>query len=83
MPVPCALPALREGTLVRVLPQYQLQGLNIYALYASRQYLDAKIRTWIDLLREELPAVLAADEAEIDAMCAPVDHLSAGCAVEL
>ncbi|NMM04026.1 LysR family transcriptional regulator [Paraburkholderia sp. RP-4-7] len=77
LPVPCALPALREGTLVRVLPQYRLQALNIYALYASRQYLDAKIRTWIDLFREELPAVLGADEAEIEAMCAPVEHASA------
>ena len=25
--------------------------LNIYALYSSRQYLDAKIRTWVDFLR--------------------------------
>jgi hypothetical protein len=27
-------------------------------LYASRQYLDAKIRTWIEFLRDELPATL-------------------------
>lgn len=68
LPVPCALPGLREGSLVRVLPQHQLQELNIYALYASRQYLDAKIRTWVELLRDELPPILVADEAAVDAL---------------
>jgi DNA-binding transcriptional LysR family regulator len=39
--------------------------MNIYALYPSRQYLDAKIRTWVDFLRDELPATLQADEAAL------------------
>jgi DNA-binding transcriptional LysR family regulator len=39
--------------------------MNLYALYPSRQYLDAKIRTWIEHLRDELPATLAVDEAEL------------------
>jgi DNA-binding transcriptional LysR family regulator len=56
-----ALPALRAGTLVRVLPQYTMQELTVYALYPSRQYLDAKIRTWVEYLREALPVTLAAD----------------------
>jgi DNA-binding transcriptional LysR family regulator len=38
---------LRSGALVRVLPEYRHQPLNIFAIYASRQYLDAKIKTWI------------------------------------
>jgi DNA-binding transcriptional LysR family regulator len=46
-----------------VLPDYHLQLLNIYAVYASRQYLDAKIRTWIDFLRESIAQALSADEA--------------------
>lgn len=37
--------------------------MNVYALYPSRRYLDAKIRTWVDFLREALPAMLDADEA--------------------
>jgi DNA-binding transcriptional LysR family regulator len=65
LPLSSAAPALRDGTLVRVLPGYRLHLLNLYALYASRQYLDAKIKTWIRFLREELPAALAADEAAL------------------
>jgi hypothetical protein len=34
-------------------------------LYPSRQYLDAKIRTWVEFLREELPVTLAADQEEL------------------
>ncbi|WP_277183496.1 LysR family transcriptional regulator [Caballeronia sp. BR00000012568055] len=61
LPMSSALPALRAGTLVRVLPQYTMQELSVYALYPSRQYLDAKIRTWVEFLREALPDTLAAD----------------------
>lgn len=43
---------LRSGALKRVLPDYQLQTLNVFAVYASRQYLDAKIKTWVEFLRE-------------------------------
>jgi DNA-binding transcriptional LysR family regulator len=61
LPTSSALPGLRSGALVRVLPQYTMHSLSVYALYASRQYLDAKIRTWVQFLRDELPATLDAD----------------------
>jgi DNA-binding transcriptional LysR family regulator len=61
LPTSSALAGMRAGTLVRVLPQYTMQNLHVYALYPSRQYLDAKIRTWVEFLRDELPAILAAD----------------------
>jgi hypothetical protein len=32
-----------------------------YATYLSREFLDAKIRTWVDFLREEMPKKLADD----------------------
>lgn len=67
LPMVTALPALRSGQLVRVLPDYQLQKLNVYVLYASRQFLDAKIRTFVDFLREFVPQALQADKA---ALCA-------------
>jgi DNA-binding transcriptional LysR family regulator len=54
---------------VRVLPDYRLQKLTVYTLYASRQYLDAKIRTFVDFLRECVPEMLAADEAALHASC--------------
>ncbi|WP_244901221.1 LysR substrate-binding domain-containing protein, partial [Pseudomonas luteola] len=60
-----AIEGLRDGSLVRVLPQYQLQQLNVYALYPSRQYLDAKIKTFVAFLRERLPGILEAEEEEL------------------
>ncbi len=37
--------------------------MDTFRNYASRQYLDAKIRTWIDFLRESIAHALSADEA--------------------
>jgi len=65
LPVPVALPGLADGSLVRVLPAHRLQTLNIYALYASRRYLDAKIRTFVEFLRENVPVTLAEQEAAL------------------
>lgn len=67
LPIYSAVDGLRDGSLVRVLPAYRLQRLNAYALYASRQYLDAKIKTWVAYLREQIPLALAADEAVVHA----------------
>jgi DNA-binding transcriptional LysR family regulator len=65
LPMSTAVPALRHGTLVRVLPEHRLQTLTAYAMYPSREYLDAKIRTFVDFLREVVPQNLAADEAAL------------------
>lgn len=57
----CQLPdfvaadSLTSGKLLRVLPQFKLHPKEVYALYPSRLYLDAKTRTWLDFLSEELP----------------------------
>ncbi|KWC89883.1 LysR family transcriptional regulator [Burkholderia cepacia] len=69
LPMSSALPALASGALVRVLPDYRLQKLTVYTLYASRQYLDAKIRTFVDFLRECVPEMLSTDEAALNASC--------------
>ena len=66
LPFYSALDALREGSLVRVLPHYRLFELGIYALYPSRQYLDAKTRTWVEFLREYLPKRLEKDVALLE-----------------
>jgi len=65
LPTLTVMSALRAGTLVRVLPEYQLQHLNVFAVYASRQYLDAKIKTWVQFLREWLASTMSTDNAEI------------------
>ncbi|VVE21727.1 LysR family transcriptional regulator [Pandoraea pneumonica] len=63
VPLLSALPALRSGALVRVLPDYELQGTYVYAVYASRLYLDAKVKSWIEFLRAFVEQALAAPDA--------------------
>ncbi|ABE29404.1 bacterial regulatory helix-turn-helix, lysR family protein [Paraburkholderia xenovorans LB400] len=65
LPLSLALQGFRDGSLVRVLDGHRLQSNNIYALYASRQYLDAKIRTFVEFLRENVPIQLAEQEREL------------------
>nr|BFE94433.1 LysR family transcriptional regulator [Pseudomonas brassicacearum subsp. brassicacearum] len=67
LPVYAAIEGLRNGTLVRVMPNYRSQELNLYAIYPSRQYLDAKIKTWVEYLRGSLPEILAAHQSELAA----------------
>lgn len=71
VPLYAAIAGLRDGALVRVLPEHTLQKMNVYALYPSRKFIDAKTRTWVEFLRTHLPEVIARDEAllaEIDRM---------------
>lgn len=65
MPLYSVIDGLRSGKLVRILPGYTSQAMSLYAVYPSRQYLDAKIRTWVDFLRTDIPQRLAADQAEL------------------
>jgi DNA-binding transcriptional LysR family regulator len=67
LPMSTAVPAMRNGSLLRVLPEYRLQQLTVYVMYASRQFLDAKIRTFVDFLKQSIPQMLAADEAALNA----------------
>ncbi|ABC34834.1 transcriptional regulator, LysR family [Burkholderia thailandensis E264] len=61
-----ALDDIREGRLVRVLPNYRLDTLSVYAVYATRRYLDAKIRTFLDHLRTTLAPALENDLRELN-----------------
>lgn len=45
---------LVSGALVRVLPQYRLKPFTVFAVYPSRRYLEAKVRTLLDHLRTTL-----------------------------
>jgi DNA-binding transcriptional LysR family regulator len=71
LPTSSALPHLRAGTLLRLFPDYTMQELQIYAVYPSRQYLDAKIRTWVEFARMELPGTLAADASSLMGFSVP------------
>jgi DNA-binding transcriptional LysR family regulator len=61
LPVYAALEGLSNGSLVRVLPEYTLQKMNLYSLHPSRRYTDARIKTWVEFLRQYLPAATARD----------------------
>ncbi|MGV2291806.1 LysR family transcriptional regulator [Trinickia sp. YCB016] len=63
LPLYAAINGLQNGSLVRVLPEYTLQRMNVYALYPSRKFVDAKTRTWVEFLRTHLPQVIARDVA--------------------
>ncbi|WP_213941292.1 LysR family transcriptional regulator [Pseudomonas sp. dw_612] len=58
-PIASAVEGLRAGTLMRVLPEYHLEELNLFAIYPSRKFVDAKIRTWVEFLKDYIPGVLA------------------------
>ncbi|ALP64595.1 MULTISPECIES: LysR family transcriptional regulator [Paraburkholderia] len=66
LPLYAAIDGLRTGSLVRVLPEYTLQKMNVYALYPSRKFIDAKTRTWVEFLRTHLPQVIARDVALLE-----------------
>lgn len=61
-PIASAVDGLRAGTLVRVLPGYRLEELNLFAIYPSRKFVDAKTKTWVDFLKLSIPQLLAVDE---------------------
>ncbi|MCB2551621.1 hypothetical protein KQ767_16315, partial [Listeria monocytogenes] len=48
------------------LPGHRLHVREVFVLYSSRRYLDAKIRTWVDFLRERLPLAFERDRAILD-----------------
>lgn len=68
VPIYAAMQDLRDETLVRVLPDYVLQRMNIYAIYASRRFTDAKIRTWVEYLKVWMPDAIARDQAALQEM---------------
>lgn len=56
--------ALREGKLIRLLPDYRTVELGVYAVYASRRQLPLKLRHLIDFLVDafERPVWKAIDD---------------------
>jgi DNA-binding transcriptional LysR family regulator len=65
LPLHAAVEGLRDGTLIRVLPNHILLKMNLYALYPSRKFIDAKTRTWVDFMRVHFPEVVARDKARL------------------
>ncbi|WP_342802423.1 LysR family transcriptional regulator [Paraburkholderia panacisoli] len=70
VPAYSAVRALRDGTLVRVLPEFTLRPRSIFALYTPSRYLVAKVRTWIDHVKHAMPQHRAAERAILTASAA-------------
>lgn len=60
-----AVDDLRSGKLVRVLPDYHTYERNVYAVYTSRQFVDAKITRFIEALKDRVGSQLAATAKEL------------------
>jgi len=68
----CLLPdfvaaqAFQHKRLVRLLAPHRLNERDIYALYPSRRFLDAKVKTWVEFLKVEIPRTLSAYQAVVE-----------------
>jgi DNA-binding transcriptional LysR family regulator len=58
LPLHCVVDDIRLGLLVQLFPAYRLPRKQVFALYASRRHVDAKIRTFVDFLATHFPDVL-------------------------
>jgi DNA-binding transcriptional LysR family regulator len=65
LPLSLALQGFRDCKLVPVFPGRKLRANNIYALYASRHYLDAKIKTFLDFIKRSVPLRLTQQELDL------------------
>lgn len=45
---------LSDGSIVRVLPEYELEAFPLHAVYVSSNYVPAKVRAFIDLMRRSV-----------------------------
>lgn len=61
-----AIDDLRSGALVRVLPEYHTHVRNVYAVYPSRQFVDAKIKRFVETLKAHVGEHLDAYARELD-----------------
>lgn len=57
MPMWLAQDDLQAGRLIHVLPEYRLPEIPLYAVYTNRQFLNAKVRAFIDFLVQHLQTV--------------------------
>lgn len=60
-----AIEELRAGRLVRVLPEFHTYARNVYAVYLSRQFVDAKIKHFVETLKTHVGTKLDAYAREL------------------
>jgi DNA-binding transcriptional LysR family regulator len=63
LPTYAVIDALRDGHLVRVMPQWRSPEIGVFLLLPTRRFLDVKNREWINLLKQDLSIALDQDAA--------------------
>jgi DNA-binding transcriptional LysR family regulator len=53
-PEPVVFQGLRDGSLVQILPDWEIPPMSLYAVYPQRRHLPAKVQRFIELLREHV-----------------------------
>ncbi|MGN6579323.1 MAG: LysR family transcriptional regulator [Bordetella sp.] len=56
---------LAAGRLIHLAPQWDVAALPVYLIYPQARFLPARLRRFIDLMRECAPAALAGDRAQV------------------
>lgn len=54
VPIWVAQDDLAKGSLIHVLPEYRLPEIPLYAVYTNRQFMNARVRAFIDFLVQHL-----------------------------
>ena len=44
---------LQAGRLIHILPDYQIEGVPLYVVYANRAFMNARTRSFIDFFAEK------------------------------
>jgi DNA-binding transcriptional LysR family regulator len=65
LPIHTAMEAFRKTRLVHVLPACQFERVGIYALFASKLFLDAKVRTWVEHLKVRFAETSKSDQRDL------------------
>lgn len=54
VPIWVAQDDLAKGSLIHILPEYRLPEIPLYAVYTNRQFMNARVRAFIDFLVQHL-----------------------------
>ncbi len=68
LPLLIARDGMAAGQLVPLLPEWHVSTAPVFAVYPSSRYLSPKVRAFVDIARERLPAACAAARRAAEAV---------------
>lgn len=81
LPYFAAVQAIRSGELVHILPEYSAQARDVFAIYTSRRYMDAKVYAWVEFVRNRSPDTLESGRSNLRSRVQPVSTASKAAAI--